>query len=250
MLIILVLVSLSLSKSTWGVTCERAQGASAIDACRQALQKRPQDVDILIQYTDILLDLGRSREAVDLLEASHGKKPTNSTIRLKLSEAREAAVKPARDTGPSSRAIQKLTELRCTTRTGQAALESCNAALSNQPNDIDLLTAKGNALMLLKRPREAVDAYRLAFAQDKSNSAIQNKLKLAIAETPKPKPKPKEDQPVPVVVSSPAPLQVARKSPPPTDEPKIRDPETVEAKKEIVQVVRFSNAPIDGRISY
>jgi len=214
-LIILILFLQLLSESLWAASCDRSQGATAIPSCRQVLQNKPQDVGTLVQYANILLDLGRASEAVELLEASHGKSPTNSTIRLKLSDAREAAQKPAKDSGPSSRTMQKLSVLRCKTRTGQSALEVCNIALKNQPQDVSLLLAKGDAFMSLNRATEAAQTYRLALAQDKANSEIQGKLKLAVAKIPEKR----------------APLVIA-------------------AAVEIEQIVKFSNASIDGQVSY
>ena len=231
-LAVLVLYSFLLPESTWAMACDRALGASAIPACRQALQTNPQDVDILVVYADILLDLGRPDEAVDLLEASHGKSPTNSSVRLKLSNAREAAVGPVEDTGPSSRAIEQLSVLRCKTRTGQAALDVCNIALENQPHDVDLLVAKGDALMLLKRPAEAVQTYELALAQDDSNTTIQGKLKFAEVE-------------VAQINNRIAAEQAALKNTPKTQEIIEESP-----LKEVKQIVKYSNAPVNGNISY
>ena len=223
---------LLLPESIWAVDCNRVNGEAAIPSCRQALLGNPQDVDLLTQYADILMDLDRSGEAVDLLETSFGKNPSNNTIRLKLSNAREAAAKNTEDTGPNARTLQKLSALRCNTRTGQAALDACNTALEYQPRNVDFLVSKGDALMLLEQPAEAVRTYDLALAQDKTNSVIQSKLKLAFAEIPS-----VEERSVPVQV--------------------IAQHETVNAtiavgalEGEIKQVVRFSNASLDGKVSY
>jgi len=231
-LAVLVMYSFLLPQSAWAVACDRALGASAIPACRQALQTDPQAVDILVVYADILLDLGRPDEAVDLLEASHGKSPANSSVRLKLSNAREAAAGSAEDTGPSLRAIEKLSVLRCKTRTGQAALDVCNIALENQPHDVDLLVAKGDALMLLKRPAEAVQTYELALAQDGSNTTIQGKLKFAQVE-------------VTQLNNRIAAEQAALKTTPKT-QGIVEETPLIEVK----QIVKYSNAPLNGRVSY
>jgi len=231
-LAVLVLQSFLLPESAWAVACERAQGASAIPACRQALQTDPQAVDILVVYADILLDLGRPDEAVDLLEASHGRSPTNSSVRLKLSNAREAAAGSAEVTGPSSRAIEQLSVLRCKTRTGQAALDVCNIALENQPQDVDLLVAKGDALMFLKRPAEAVQTYELALAQDDSNTTIQGKLKFAQTELPQTN------------------NQIAAGQSALINTPKSQEIIEESSLKEVKQIVKYSNAPVNGRVSY
>jgi tetratricopeptide (TPR) repeat protein len=185
-LIVLSLIILLLPVNARAQTCDRAAGAAAIPYCRQVLLDNPDDVDNLLQYTDILLDLGRPVEAVELLESHHGKKPTNSAVKIKLSNAREAA-SPAVEKAPSSRAIQRLSVLQCKTRIGQAALNGCHSALEHQPLDVELLVAKGNALMVLKRPAEAAQAYELALTQDKTNALIQSKLELALAEVKKEK---------------------------------------------------------------
>ena len=215
-LAVLVLCSFLLPQSTWAAVCDRALGAPAIPACRQALQTDPQDVDTLVELADILLDLGRPDEAVNLLEASHGKSPTNSSVRLKLSNAREAAAGSGEDIGPSSRATDQLSVLRCKTRTGQAALDVCNSALQNQPQDVDLLVAKGDALVLLKRPVEAVQTYELALAQDVSNTIIQAKLIFAEESVEESVTENVEETPL----------------------------------EDIKQIVKYSNAPINGLVSY
>jgi tetratricopeptide (TPR) repeat protein len=235
-LAVLVLCSFLLPQSAWAADCDRALGAPAIPACRQALQADPQDVDTLVEFADILLDLGRPDEAVDLLEASHGESPTNSSVRLKLSNAREAMVESGEDTGPSSRATDQLSVLRCKTRTGQAALDICNTALENQPHDVDLLVAKGDALMLLERPAEAVQTYDLALAQDASNTTIQAKLKFAEENAE----------------------AIATESAAENDEAIVAEnvetivPENVDETplEDIKQIVKYSNAPINGLVSY
>jgi tetratricopeptide (TPR) repeat protein len=219
-------------RSSPAITCDRTEGALAIPYCRQALLETPQDVNLLVVYTDILLDLGRPLEAVELLETGLGKNPDNNTIRLKLSNAKEAAEKPLQDSGPSSRAIERLNLLQCKTRTGQAALSSCNIALQQRPRDVELLMAKGDALMVLKRPTDATRTYELALAEDESNTAIQSKLKLALAEVTR------EQTP-------PTPTQMVLQN-----EPMEKDPVEVAVAKEIKSVVKFSNASIDGQVSY
>ena len=232
MLMALTLFLLLLPESIWAVACDRAIGEAAIPSCRESLQSNPQDVDLLIQYADILLDLDRPVEAVELLETSFGKNPSNNTIRLKLSNARESAVKNTEDTGLNARTLQKLSALRCNTRTGQAALDACNASLKYQPQNVDFLLSKGDALMLLKQPAEAARTYDLALAQDKTNPVIQSKLKLAYAEAPG-------------VQKGSAPAQDTLRH-----EPKSTKIAGDAMEENIKQVVRFSNASIDGNVSY
>ena len=86
--------------------------------------------------------------------------------------------------------------------------------------------------MLLKQPAEAARTYDLALTQDKTNPVIQGKLKLAYAETP----------------------GVEKRSAPAQDtlrhEPKSTKIAGGALEKNIKQVVRFSNASIDGDVSY
>jgi len=232
MLAILVLQALLLPVHAWAADCDRSQGAAAIPACRQALQTDPQAVDVLVAYADILLDLGRPDEAVDLLETSLGSNPTNSTARLKLSNAREAVAGLVEDTGPSSRAVEQLSVLRCKTRTGEAALDACSSALKNQPNDVDLLVAKGDALMLLNRPSEATQTYQLALAQDAANTVIQDKLETARAELTQ--------------VDN----RIANAQSTLTDTPPGQGTIEESSLNEAKQIAQFNNASIDGRVSY
>jgi len=162
-------------------TCDRSEGAAAIPNCQQALQADPEDIEALLTYADILIDLGRPGEAVELLETSQGENPTDNSVRLKLSNAREAAAIPAKEAEPSSRAIQRLNVLQCKTRVGQAALNGCYSALEQHPLDVELLIAKGDALMVLERYDEAAETYQVALTQDKDNAVIQSKLEQARA---------------------------------------------------------------------
>lgn len=250
-LIVLMLIVLMLPVSTHATTCDRAEGEAAIPFCRQALLASPQDVDLLVQYADILLDLGRPLEAVELLETSHGKAPGNNTIRLKLSNAKEAAAKPSEDRGPSSRAIDRLNVLQCKTRIGQAALNGCYSALEQQPLDVELLTAKGDALMEIKRPTEAVRTYELALAQDKNNNVIKSKLDLALSAASREQVSrtsaqvAKQNEPIEKEPVKKQPVEVA------VEPVKIAmEPAVTAVAKEIRSVLQFSNASIDGQVSY
>ena len=70
-LMVTALFLLLLPPSSWAVECDRSNGEAAIESCRQALQDSPQDVDTLKTYAEILIDLERPGEAIDLLAVSY-----------------------------------------------------------------------------------------------------------------------------------------------------------------------------------
>ena len=204
MLGVLMLMVLLLPVSAGATSCNPAEGDAAIPYCRQALLANPPDIDTLMRYADILLDLGRALEAVELLETSVENNPGNSAIRLKLSNAREATFKPSKDSGPSAAAIDRLNVLQCKTRIGQAALNGCYSALEQHP----LVWTVDPALQDLEQISQA-----------------------------------------PAQVASP---QVASQNKPGEPDPVELDMKPVETAvaTEIENEIRFSNASLDGQVSY
>jgi tetratricopeptide (TPR) repeat protein len=96
---------------------------------------------------------------------------TPALLLLLMAHGRTAAAATAADVRVAetlAAATQRCTQL--------AELVSCDAALSMQPNDADLLVAEADVLVQLKRPGEAIGVYRNALRAGAQDDVVKQKI--------------------------------------------------------------------------
>jgi tetratricopeptide (TPR) repeat protein len=159
--------------------CTTAGQQADVVAARADLQRTPDVLAMRLHLADLLLNAGCFDEAIHVLEAGEASNPRNSDLQYRLTRARsmlkekdyfegidqaEAAARLRRDT------------LRCT-QLGD--IDACDSALSVQPNNADLMLARGNALLKANRADEAIAAYTQAAQLAPNNAGIAAKLHAA-----------------------------------------------------------------------
>jgi predicted Zn-dependent protease len=177
-----------------------------------AVEREPDEIGPRMRLADALVDQGCYQEAVGVLEAVQESHPRNIELSAKLRDVRSLVTEQSYIEGLTQAAeIAKLArnQLRCTRL---ADVSACEDALKSKPDDVQLLLAKGDALLQGNHPAEAVTAYQHASELKPGDEAVKTKLAAAealqanIPSTPAKVP--------PVVASNTAhPLKIPKRSP-------------------------------------
>jgi tetratricopeptide (TPR) repeat protein len=162
--------------------CGPEGGPELTPQCREALARASAgDVLALVEPWISARRYGRARLVLE--EALRGT-PWNTALKQRLHEvqslADEAAWLARRQTAPAAEpdVDVALAETRCTRLTGEAALEACNLALQQRPDNVRLLVARGDLLLTLGRAAEAEASYRAA-AQREPSPVLERKIAIA-----------------------------------------------------------------------
>jgi len=156
------------------------QPQSIIDA-RTALEQAPSELSRRFRLADALVEIGCYQEATGVLQAGEAQHPHSSELQSKLRETRSMLSEQHYFEGlglaeESARLQRNL--LRCTQL---ADVSACDAAIKSKPEDVQMVVAKGDALLQGSRPAEAVTVYRRALDMSPGNATVSSKL--AAAET-------------------------------------------------------------------
>ena len=203
-------------------SCQSGKHSDAVVDARSAVERNPDDLGPRMRLADALVDQGCYQEAVEILEAAEGSFPRSSELSGKLRDVRSLVTEQTYIEGLTQAAESaKLArnQLRCTKLSD---ITACEDALRTKPDDVALLTAKGDALMQANRPADAVTAYRHVSQLKPGDDAIKARLANAEALVAKTQP-----PPPPAVAANTAPAKAkAPKKPPalasakrPTPEP-------------------------------
>jgi predicted Zn-dependent protease len=164
--------------------CQSGRQAEAVTDATAALERDPSEIGPRMRLADALVDQGCYQEAVDVLEAGQQAHPRNSELGGKLRDVRSLVTEQTYIEGLTQAAegakLQR-NQLRCTRLADVAA---CDDALKSKPEDEQLLTAKGDALMQANRPADAAAAYRHASQLKPGDDAVKTKLAAAEALLP------------------------------------------------------------------
>jgi|HubBroStandDraft_1064217.scaffolds.fasta_scaffold196369_2 Flp pilus assembly protein TadD len=159
--------------------CSTAGQQPEVVAARSDLQHSPDALPKRLHLADLLLNAGCFDEAIHVLEAGEASNPHNSDLQYRLTRARSMLKEKEYFEGiDEAEAAARLRRnvLRCTQL---ADLDACDAVLSVQPSNADIVLAKGNALAKAGRNDEAIAAYAQAAQLAPSNTAIAAKLQAA-----------------------------------------------------------------------
>ena len=145
-------------------------------AARAALQRAPDMPGKRLKLADLLLESECFDEAIHVLEDGVASDPHNANLQNRLIRARSMVrekqyfegLDEAEATARASRSL-----LRCT-RLGDVA--ACDDILSQQPRNLEVLMAKGDALAKANKTDDALAVYARAAQQAPDNTLIAGKV--------------------------------------------------------------------------
>jgi len=188
LMIFLVLASID-PGGIYAASCGGLSGEAAVSACQMELNRDPKDIDTRLALADVLLELKRNKEAVDVLSDGLMIYPGSEVLKQRLAFAKsnlgeqawieKQRAKRAAEEKDKIDTTTKLNMIRCSKLQGETALEACNAGLKVLPNDVTLLTGQAEALFDLNRIPGAITAYQRVLRQDPTNVDIKKKLNVA-----------------------------------------------------------------------
>jgi tetratricopeptide (TPR) repeat protein len=157
-----------------GAACSTSPSSSVVSA-REGLAKNPQSLDALFRLADALVESTCYDAAVHELEDGEEAHPRSPELQAKLRTTRSLVSEESYFAGleqaeVAARVSRNL--LRCS-KLGD--LNACDEALKLKPNDVDILTAKGDAQLAAGKPADAEQTYSRArqFGPDNAKVAAQ-----------------------------------------------------------------------------
>src|SRR5580704_15809171 len=142
--------------------CATAGQLPDVVAARSDLQSTPDVLSKRLHLADLLVNAGCFDEAIHVLEAGEASNPRSSDLQFRLTRARSMMKEKEYFEGiDQAEAAARLRRnvLRCTQLSD---IEACDAVLSIQPNNADIVLAKGQALSKAGRNDDAIAAYTQA----------------------------------------------------------------------------------------
>ncbi len=141
-------------------SCPTTTNWSRVDPASRKLKDNEGDMDLRLALANTLIEQTCYEDAVHVLEdgaAMHGRS-TEYQARLRYAQSLIGEQRYFDGLGRAEEAARrKRNLLRCSKLND---LGACDDALQSQPDDGEILTAKADALMALKRPAEAIPLYR------------------------------------------------------------------------------------------
>ncbi len=169
-------------------SCLSDSGKAAVTSCNKALAAAPRDIAIRFALVDALIEQGKHKKASSVLVNGLDLYPANQEIKDKLALTEsylkeQAWVKSRRNKATGNRGKEsssgfKISMVKCTRLKGQKALDACNKALKEQPDNSDLLQGKGNALLSMELIGDALIAYRKAQKLNPSDQAVSSRIRV------------------------------------------------------------------------
>jgi tetratricopeptide (TPR) repeat protein len=147
-----------------------------IVAARMSLDASPLVPARRVSLTDLLVQAGCYDEAIHILEDGEALNPRNVLLQSRLSQARSMVREKQYFAGlDDAEASARLARgnLRCTRLSDIAA---CDEVLNLQPRNVEVLIAKGDALLKVNRNEEAAVVYARAAQAAPDNTVVAGKL--------------------------------------------------------------------------
>jgi predicted Zn-dependent protease len=196
-------------------SCQSGKHSDALVDAKAAMEHNPDDLGPRMRVADVLVDQGCYQEALEILETAQETFPRSGELSGKLRDVRSLVTEQTYIEGLTQAAESAKiarNQFRCTKLSDTAA---CEDALRAKPDDVALLTAKGDALMQANRPADAATAYRHVSQLKPGDDAIKTKLANAEALVATTQPPPAALAP-PAVAANNAPSKAPkpRKKPP------------------------------------
>src|ERR1700716_2648254 len=179
------LLLICLCRAAWSheaaapAACQAAAGQPAIAEAKAALDTNPTDVRVRLKLADAWGDAGCFGDALQVLQGGEALNPGNKELQTRLRVAK-SLVSEQGYFDSMDRAAKNATLSRATFRCAKLAdVNSCDDALNMKPDDPELLVAKADALVQLKRPGAAIGIYRNALPVSADREAVDAKIALA-----------------------------------------------------------------------
>ena len=153
-----------------------------ITAARSALQAAPAVPARRIHLSDLLIEAECYDEAIHVLEDGEELNPRNALLQNRLTRARSMVREKQYFAGlDEAEASARLArgKLRCTRLSDIAA---CDEVLGQQPRNVEILMAKGDALLKANRNEDALNAYARAAQAAPDNAVAAGKLQAVQAQ--------------------------------------------------------------------
>jgi tetratricopeptide (TPR) repeat protein len=160
-------------------TCQAAAERPAIAEAKAALDANATDLRMRLKLADAWGDAGCFGDALQVLQSGEALNPGNKELQARLRVAKslvsEQSYFDSMDRATKNAALSRAT-FRCAKL---ADVNSCDEALNMKPDDPELLIAKADALVRLKRLGEAIGIYRSALPESANRAALDAKIALA-----------------------------------------------------------------------
>jgi tetratricopeptide (TPR) repeat protein len=182
---LLALLLIGLCRAAWPheaaspAVCQAAAGQPAITEAKAALDADPTELRARLKLADAWGDAGCFGDALQVLQDGQAMHPGDKELQARLRVAK-SLVSEQGYFDSMDRAAKNATLSRAAFRcTKLAEVNSCDDALNMKPNDPELLIAKADALVQVKRPGEAIGIYRAALPVSADREAVNAKVALA-----------------------------------------------------------------------
>jgi tetratricopeptide (TPR) repeat protein len=162
--------------------CQTATNNPSVVAAKQALEATPSSLAARFKLADSLIEANCYDQAVHTLEDGEAMHPRNSELQAKLRTTRSFVNEQDYFEGKeqaelAAKASRNL--LRCTKLDD---VNACDEALKLKPDDVEILLAKGDALLKASRLAEAELSYRRALQVAPDNTRVTTQLAAAQAQ--------------------------------------------------------------------
>jgi tetratricopeptide (TPR) repeat protein len=181
----LALLFIFLCRAAWPhetespATCQAAAERPAIAEAKAALDANATDLRVRLKLADAWGDAGCFSDALQVLQGGEAMHPGDKELQARLRVAK-SLISEQGYFDSMDRATKNATLSRAAFRCAKLAdVNSCDEALNVQPNNPELLIAKADALVQLKRPGEAIGIYRSALPTSANREALDAKIVLA-----------------------------------------------------------------------
>jgi Flp pilus assembly protein TadD len=176
-LLLTLLASIGSAHDRFEPTCVHGgQKNPDIVAGRAALQRTPTMLGKRMELANLLQRAGCYDDAVHVLEEGEKYNPLSLTLKFSLRRARnmvrEEHYFAGTDKAEAAARLNRNTE-RCTRLSEVAA---CDDVLSEQPDNVKILMAKGDSLVKAHRPEDATAVYARAAELAPNDTALTGKL--------------------------------------------------------------------------
>lgn len=182
---LLALLLICLCRTAWPheaaspAACQAAAEQPAIAEAKAALDANPTDLRVRLKLADAWGDAGCFGDALQVLQGGEALHPADKELQARLRVAK-SLVSEQGYFDSMDRAATNATLSRATFRCAKLAdVNSCDDALNLKPNDPELLIAKADSLVQLKRLGEAIGTYRTALPGSADRESINAKIALA-----------------------------------------------------------------------
>jgi Flp pilus assembly protein TadD len=183
-------------------SCQSGKHTDAVVDAKAAMERDQDQLGPRMRMADALVDQGCYQEAVEVLEAAEEAFPHSAELSGKLRDVRSLVTEQTYIEGLTQAAESAKVarnQFRCT-KLGDIA--ACEDALHAKPDDVTLLTAKGDALMQANRPTDAATAYRHASQLKPTDDTVKTKLANAESLVAKTQPAPAAPTPTATVAAN------------------------------------------------